>query len=125
MGSMKERILMAVDDSPASKQAVEYAADLLDWKSPEIFLHLVHVLPPASEPIEVGEGPHPAAGEERARELLLSLRQRLVDKGVAIEQVDVGVLLLRKDMTLVEGLLDTAFPISAWRRVAGPMDSTS
>jgi hypothetical protein len=99
---------MAVDASPASEQAVDYVAELGDWASSERYLHMVHVLPPAPEPTEVGEGPHPAEGEEKARALLLGLRQRLFDRGVSAEQVDVGILLLRKDLTIVEGLIDTA-----------------
>lgn len=99
---------MAVDGSPASEHAVEYVAEMVSWQAPDRYLHMVHVLPPAPQPTEVGEGPSPAEGEEQARALLLALRQRLFDRGVSPEQVDVGILLLREDLTMVEGLLDTA-----------------
>jgi len=99
---------MAVDGTAASEHAVDYVAEMVGWQAPDRYLHLVHVLPPAPEPTEVGEGPTAAEGEEEARALLLALRRRLTDRGVRPEQVDVGVLLLRQDLTMVEGLLDTA-----------------
>jgi len=105
---MNARILMAVDDSPASKQEIEYVAGMLDWKSADVRLHLVHVLPPAPGRTEIGEGPHATAGEEPARELLHRLRKRLLAAGAPDERVDVDVLLLRQETSLVEGLLDAA-----------------
>jgi len=91
---MDERILVAVDDSPASERAVEYVAEMVQGR-PGHFVHLVHVL--------VGGGDAAAA-----RALLERLAARLRAAGLPADHVDSGALSVRADVSMVEGLLDTA-----------------
>jgi K+-sensing histidine kinase KdpD len=89
-----ERILVAVDGSPASERAVEYVAQMVQAR-PDHYVHLVHVL----------------TGDEDiddARALLERLRGRLQAAGLAGDRVDGGALTVRSDVSMIEGLLDTA-----------------
>lgn len=104
---MHERILMAVDDSPASEKALEYVARMVTGR-PEHYVHLVHVLPPVASASMGGEGPSEAAQRDRARELLERMGARLREAGLADGHVDSGYLAVRSDTSMVEGLLDTA-----------------
>ena len=91
---LDERILVAVDGSEASERAVEYVAEMVKGR-PGHFVHLVHVL---------------SADEDTAaaRAMLERLRNRLHAAGMAEDRVDSGALRVRPDVSMTEGLLDTA-----------------
>jgi len=91
---MDERILLAVDDSSASERSVEYVAEMVQGR-PGHYVHLVHVLTGSES-------------TETARTLLERLRTRLLGAGLAEDHVDTGALTMRPDVSMVEGLLDTA-----------------
>jgi K+-sensing histidine kinase KdpD len=91
---LDERILVAVDDSAASERAVEYVAEMVRGR-PGHYVHLVHVL-------------HGGEDTAAARALLERLRGRLQAVGLAEDRVDSGALSVRPDVSMVEGLLDTA-----------------
>lgn len=103
---MTERILLALDESPASRKVVDYVARLVG-AHPDLHLHLLHV---AHVP-----GRHAAEGDpafEKARreahEILDGLSERLWAAGVPRERLDSGFLAVSSDVTLLEGLLDVA-----------------
>ena len=52
---MQKKILVAVDDSTPSRQAVEYAGRMAGI-IPELGVTLFHVQPPISQEIERGQG---------------------------------------------------------------------
>jgi K+-sensing histidine kinase KdpD len=91
---MRERILLAVDDTEASARAVEYVAEVIGGR-PDSFVHLIHVL----------QGEEEVAG---ARDLLEALRAQLVASGIADDHVDAGTLSVPAKDDLVEGLLEAA-----------------
>ena len=97
---MQERILLAVDSSEASKRALEYVTEMVGWDAAERYLHLIHVLPPVP--------PNSHGEEDQARELLTRMRRRACQAGLPADRVDVGLLYLRADLSLVEGLLQVA-----------------
>lgn len=93
---MSDRILMAVDDSPASRRALDYVAESTAGR-PDTYVHLVHVLP--------GERDE---GEVRARShaLLEDMRRKLVSSGLKDEHVDTGTLSAPAEAALIDGLID-------------------
>jgi len=105
---MEERILLAVDGSPASKRALEYVTSMVGWETAERYLHLVHVLPPVPARVDRSGRPRSGKDEEEARELLTRMRRLACQAGLAAERVDVGLLYLRPDLSLVEGLIQVA-----------------
>lgn len=97
---MYHRMLLAVDGSDASEKEVEYVAEMVS-KREDLYLHLMHVLPPSTS--AEGEGT-----QEGARGTLEALRQRLCDGGVAADRVDIGTIQGGTDATLADTLLDAA-----------------
>ena len=104
---MHERILMAVDDSPASEKALEYVTRMVTGR-PDHYVHLVHVLPPVASGSMGGAELEEAAQHDKARELLSRMSERLGQAGLGEGHVDSGYLAVRSDTSMVEGLLDTA-----------------
>lgn len=105
------RILVALDESPASQRAVEYVGQMVRGR-PDHYVHLVHVLSAAP-----GQDPQPA--REQAHRVLEGMGQSLRSAGVEDEQVDVGVLEVPPDSSMVTGLLDLARDQSAQTIVVG------
>ena len=103
---MTERILMPVDDTPASERAVDYAAAMLK-ESSGLHLHLIHVEPVHPKHLDPDDREFRRA-RDRSSELLARLRGRLEDAGVAAERVDSGFLAVPPDILLEQAVLDTA-----------------
>ncbi len=103
---MTERILMPVDDTPASERAVDYAALFLG-ESSSLHLHLVHVEPVRATHL-APDDPEFQRARERSRELLDRLRGRLVEAGVDAERVDTGFLAVPPDSVFEDVILDMA-----------------
>jgi K+-sensing histidine kinase KdpD len=99
---MNESFLVAVDPSPASQKAVDYVARMLasHWQG---MVQLVHVLTP-----DESEQPEGGEARTRARKLMESLRQRMVEGGVGKDRVDLGFLAHDPQYSMVEGLIDLA-----------------
>jgi nucleotide-binding universal stress UspA family protein len=106
MQTMTERILMPVDDTPASERAVDYAALILK-ESAGLHLHLVHVEPVRPQHLAPDDAEFRRA-RDRSSELLARLRGRLEAAGVDLDHVDSGFLAVPPDSTLEEAVLDTA-----------------
>jgi len=96
-----------VDDSAASARSVEYVSTLIAGRSDE-YVHLIHVLPPESEPSARDESSAPRGGEDDARNLLGTMREQLTDAGMQADHVDTGVLTVPAKGDFVDGLLDLA-----------------
>ena len=103
---MPERILMAIDDTPASQAAVDYAATLMS-STKGIHLHLVHVEPLGMRHLNPEDKAYREA-QERSRVLLDRMSERLVAAGVDPELVDTGFLAIPSETPLQEALLGTA-----------------
>lgn len=110
---MHERILMAVDDSPASEKALAYVARMVTGR-PDHYVHLVHVLPPRTS-----GNANAKVRDEGTRELLAAMSARLHAAGLAEDHVDTGTLTVGHDASLVEGLLDAARDQSCSTLVVG------
>jgi len=93
---MIQRILLAVDESPASERAARYVGEMIGGH-PEHYVHLVHVLPATH-----------SASEEEARALLTALRQHFVSRGVKAGDIDEGILSVPSDASISDGILDIA-----------------
>lgn len=93
---MSDRILMAVDDSPASRRALDYVAESTAGR-PDTYVHLVHVLPAK------GGGEE---GRASSHELLEGMRGRLISSGLSGEHVDTGTLSAPAESALIDGLID-------------------
>jgi nucleotide-binding universal stress UspA family protein len=106
---MSERILIAVDPSPASDRVLGYVARLVVGHADQ-YLHLMHVLPPAMP--GAGESgsraKEDAEAKERARAMLETLRSRLVELGMNTGQIDTGFLTVGVDVSTVEAIIDAA-----------------
>jgi nucleotide-binding universal stress UspA family protein len=103
---MTERILMPVDDTPASERAIDYAAAMLAG-STSFHIHLVHV-----EPVRPGHlataDPEFKRARERSGEILGKLRGRLERAGVEPDKIDTGFLAVPPEVALEEAVLDAA-----------------
>lgn len=97
---MYHRMLLALDGSDASAKEVEYVAGMVS-KREDLYLHLAHVLPPAT--IAESEG-----ASESARATLERLREQLAEGGVPPERIDFGTIQGGTESTLAEALLDAA-----------------
>lgn len=94
---MHARILLAVDESPASERAVAYVAEMSAGR-PEQYVHLVHVTAP-------GE---PASETEASKQLLSAMQAQLVAAGIQDDHVDKGMLTVPNQEDFVDALLDAA-----------------
>ena len=103
---MTERILMPVDDTPASERAVDYASALMR-ESQGLHLHLVHVEPVRAKHM-ASEDPEFQRARDRSRTILSRLKERLGAAGVDTARVDTGFLAIPPDRMLEEAVLDTA-----------------
>jgi nucleotide-binding universal stress UspA family protein len=116
---MTERILLGVDDSPASEKAADYVAG---WASAAtVQVRLLHVLPPVP-PLRREPAEHAAVGAsspsrqerweeaaiETARPVLDRLAARLSGGGVAADKIEHGFLHVHPESSAVAGLIDAA-----------------
>ena len=111
---MSERLVIAVDGSPASEQALDYVANLTHGRT-DLYYHLVTVLPPSAAPKE-GEN---SELESAARQLIERFESRLAGAGVDPERLDGGTLVGHPDRSMVDGLLDVARDQEAGTIVVG------
>lgn len=103
---MTERILMPVDETPASERAVDYAAAILK-ESTGIHFHLVHVEPVQAKHMDADDVEFRRA-RDRSRDILDKLKARLVEAGVDQERVDCGFVAIPPDGTLDQAIIDAA-----------------
>jgi len=103
---MTERILMPVDDTPASERAVDYASALMR-ESQGLHLHLVHVEPVRTKHLAEDDTEFLRA-RDRSRGILNRLEERLGAAGVDKARIDSGFLAIPPDRMLEEAVLDTA-----------------
>jgi nucleotide-binding universal stress UspA family protein len=119
---MSERILIAVDTTTASEEAVRYAGDLLaDADATFVLFHLIEPPPGTASdfrpvpgmlaPVPAEHGSDPAryrrhlADEACARPVLDRLATQLVERGVALERIEEFWLQAHQDRSLGRGIL--------------------
>ena len=109
---MKNNILFAVDDSPATDKAIDYLADWLNGRPATV--HVVHVLPHTPAPKKKGaEKPTRAErwlamSREDAQGTLMKAVERLKERGMDPGSVEDRFLYVHSDFTAADGLLDAA-----------------
>lgn len=103
---MPERILMAIDDTPASEAAVDYAANLMG-SSGGIHLHLVHVEPLGTRQMNPEDKAYREA-HDRSKALLERMSERMTAAGVDPERIDTGFLAMRTETPLQEAIVEAA-----------------
>lgn len=116
---MTERILMALDHSPASERAVDYVGRMMSGR-PDVYVHLTHVLEPRTVPAHTKRpGVHVDDEETTERRVLEDWRARLVAAGIDSERVDIGFLQTEARSSAVDALFDMALDQRCDTIVAG------
>jgi nucleotide-binding universal stress UspA family protein len=90
-GGLNGNILLAVDDSPNSRRAVEYVAFLLGGRK-GFRVTLLHVIPEPEEdyfPEEAQKERWLAQYRKRLKTILGEYHQMLIDRGFAAQDIDV------------------------------------
>ena len=113
---MTNRVLLAIDGSPASDGAIDYLAAWLDGT--EATVHVVHAMPMAFTSDEDAVKAHterPTRAErwdtmsrEEAQAVLIRGVERLKLDGLDPGSIDDGLVYLHPDVTAADGLLEIA-----------------